>query len=118
MNITELSYKFALTRAVGCVVYARKKTGFSYRVLTGLWGQAMKSRRKGSSRNEDAAEFFYLLAGAKRRASDTYRCLYNQCVIIWFNGRNTGGAGVPGCPCDNMADGRGELLKRGTSPRL
>jgi hypothetical protein len=67
----------------------------------------------GSTKATHLDNFFYLLARWETDAADKYRCIYGCCVVEWLNGKNRGGWGPVGCPCDDMADPRGELIEAG-----
>ena len=50
--------------------------------------------------------FFSLSAHRQYEEAEKYICIYGCCSVLWLNGKNLGGLGPAGCPCDDMADPR------------
>lgn len=71
-----------------------------------------ESRRTFLGTEETRVEaFFYDLAGFNYDRAEKYRCVEGCCLVEWLDGRNQGGFGPAGCPCDALEDPRGELIE-------
>lgn len=98
------------------ILYLVRSRDISLREAVELWHEAENHPEKNSSflgKTPTTTEtFFYLNAKREDELSEFYLCVYGTCTVIWFRGRNRGGWGRTGCPCDSLADPRGELIKK------
>ncbi|QWY84031.1 hypothetical protein SEA_A3WALLY_224 [Microbacterium phage A3Wally] len=96
-----------------CIIRERIRTGYEWSWLIKTYVKA-----KGGWDEEWGYEetkigsFYYQLAVRADEESTYYACVYGCCTVIWHPKHgNKGGAGRPGCPCQNMDDPRD--LERG-----
>lgn len=115
-RVQDFFFDIPITRKWGCILHGKRHYGFPVRDLISMWAEAKDAVKRPDpifgDTMTDAAEFFSRCAHRRDEEADNYRCVYGTCVVIWHQGKNIGGYGRAGCPCDNMDDPRGELIDR------
>lgn len=113
------AYRVPWLRKPGAFRYCKQHyPQLTYMALNAMWKRAAAEPEYDSMLGGTVnvvERFFTHIATWRHEASDEYRCVEGCCVVVWFNGRNTGGWGRPGCPCDEMEDPRGELIRQGSA---
>jgi hypothetical protein len=96
---------------VVCIVYVWRNEGWTLRETVDMWRESGRTFKPGGidflgQPRDRVGEFFVLNARRALEASENYACIYGCCTVIWRNGKNQGGMGPAGCPCDDMDDPR------------
>lgn len=109
-----------MSSAIGSILYIRRKHGWPLREIVAMWVKAGLDRRIGLIdwlHPEGRTQGDNFFSAAARRMYDeatNWYCVEGCCVVIWSQGKNVGGYGTPGCPCDEMDEPRD--LSRGPIP--
>lgn len=108
--IQTAAWRVPFARKWMMIFYAKRRTGYALPDLINMWAKAKADFTPGrtSFLGERAVEDDFALALAHRKyeESDTYRCAYGCCTILWYRGEDTGGMGAAGCQHDQLAEPR------------
>lgn len=97
-------------RAARAIHHARREYGHTTRSLLHTW-HTTRHRTHPTTWTHPAwahvIEFYAQLEDDRLTTADYYACAEGSCTVIWHNGRNIGGMGPAGCPCEHLDDPRG-----------
>lgn len=95
------------------IFHARKHYGYEWKWLFKAWRNSTGGQDKVFGGTKTRTEDFYSqCAHRSYEECVLYACVFGTCTVLWHPTRgNVGGAGRPGCPCDDMDEPRD--LERG-----
>lgn len=107
----ELTWKIPFLQKWGSIRYVSKHYGFPRRQTVEMWARAEREFVPGrdsllGEEKSVADDFFSAAAHRQHEEAEVYTCVFGCCSVLWYRGKNIGGFGPVGCPCDDMKDPR------------
>jgi hypothetical protein len=93
------------------IVYLHRHYGYTYPELREMYRESVAAYKPGRKNffgfeDKDVTGMYEACADRQYDEADKYVCVEGCCTVLWHNGRNIGGGGPAGCPCDNLRDPR------------
>lgn len=109
--IGDLAWKSRFWRKWTSIAYLHRNYRFPVRDLLVMYRQSVAEWVPGSENflgfaENDVSGLYERCAHRRYEEAERYVCIEGCCTVLWHNGRNIGGAGPAGCPCDLLDDPR------------